>query len=220
MSAIDYLAGRKILEKENSKVNGEITVVKELLWGVSIFAGGLPQSGGLAKKIWMKPLVEVKKITKSNPPKNVLILGFAGGGMSHMVRKHWPKAEIIGIDIDPIMVKFGKKYLNWEESGAKVRIKDAISFIEETKKNGNKYDLICVDMYVGASVPEQFNTLKFVKSVKAIMSNEGISVFNRLYGKNNREIADKFKKILQNVFSKVRAVRPEANIMFICSNIV
>ena len=235
MSAMDYLAGRKILAEVDSPVNGKITVVKELAWGTYIKVGGLPQSGGLAKTIWETSLKVVKKTTKKNPPQSVLVLGFAGGGIAQISRDYWPECEIYGVDIDPLMVDLGRQYLKWEETGAKVWIQDATEFISEVISTGKptgefvsgslpsnyqlpatKFDLICVDMYVGDGVPKKFNTVKFVKSVKKLIADDGMAVFNRLYGSGNEELASEFNKTLEKVFPNIKIVYPDANVMFLC----
>ena len=56
----DFLTGTKILEEVDSPINGRLTVVQDLAWGVYIKAGGLTQSGGVAKKVWETTLKRIK----------------------------------------------------------------------------------------------------------------------------------------------------------------
>lgn len=230
MSAVDILAGRRVLVEIDSPYNGKITVVRELIWGTYIKAGGLPQSGGLAKDIWKKSLKTVRKLTKNSPPKTILILGFGGGGIAQIVRTFWPKCRIYGVDIDPDMVRLGREHLGWEKTNSEVYIIDANVFIDRLLSNKvddlkplvgknslvTKFDLVCVDMYVGDGVPEKFNSAHFAKKVKDITKEGGIAVFNRLYGSDNREAAYGFKKKLDKVFPDIVTVYPEANVMYIC----
>lgn len=235
MSAADVLAGRKILEEATSPINGALSVVREIGWGVYIKGGGLPQSGGLAKKIWEKSLKRVKQSTIYHSPNTVLVLGFGGGGIAHIARGLWPKCKVYGVDIDSVIVDLGRKYLDWEDTGAKVWLQDAEEFIKDVLTTGKprgkltskslstnrhlsttKFDLVCVDMYVGAGVPKRFNTTGFVKKVKKLLNKGGVAVFNRLYGKNNKEEATDFKKKLKKVFPEITTVYPAANIMFLC----
>ena len=239
MSAIDRLAGRRVLEEAVSPVNGTITVVREFLWGTYIMAGGLPQSGGLAERIWKKPLKKVKSERSHRRQgyggqvklKEILILGFGGGGMVSILKKHWPDAKITGVDIDSLMVELGRKYLQWDEENLKILIGDAGNIVDKLVQKGEgkfkdvdgrwqmvdaKYDLVCVDMYVGQQVPGKFNTVSFVEKIKKLLSKDGIAVFNRLYGGGNKEKALGFGHKLERVFSKIDIVRPEANMMFIC----
>lgn len=236
MTLTDFLSGHRVLEEADSPINGKLTVIREFVWGTYITAGGLPQSGGLAKQIWERSLKKVQLMKKSDLPKTVLVLGFAGGGIAHIAHNYWPDSKVYGVDIDPLMIDLGKKYLHWEKTGARVWVQDADSFIDEVAngkalsgkyvKNSHlsdssnvlpeTYDLVCVDMYVGDGVPERFNTLSFVKKVNKIVSKNGMAVFNRLYGPQNRELAEKFHETLDKVYPKITVVYPEANVMFLC----
>lgn len=239
MSAIDFLSGVKVLEERDSQINGKLTVVKDIFFGTYIKGGGLPQSGGLAKTIWEKTLKKIIRSTDYSDPKTILILGFAGGGIAHISRELWPECDIFGVDIDPVMVDLGKKYLDWENTEAKVWIQDAEEFIEDIllKKNPHGemsttsqllttnyqlpiagFDLVCVDMYVGAGVPEKFSTLKFIKLVDKIVGKDGLVIYNRLFGKDDRGEAKEFQNKLEKKYSNIFPVYPEANVMFLCAN--
>ncbi len=230
MSTIDFLSGRKVLDKATTRYNGEITVVRELAWGTYIKVGGLPQSGGLAKTIWQKSLRSVKGITSEIG--TVLVLGYAGGGIAEVCTKYWPDCKIYGVDIDEVMVEFGRKHLGWDKTNSTVWIGDATEFVDSIIKSGKPsgklaqgskentlpqtFDLVCVDMYVGSGIPEQFNTAEFAKKVKKLLAKDGIAVFNRLYGSHDTGIAMKFKEQLDKVYPNIKTVFPDANVMFIC----
>ena len=127
MSTFDILAGRKILDEAETPYNGKITVVREIAWGTNIQVGGLPQSGGLAKTIWQKSLRTVKGMTSDI--KTVLVLGYAGGGIAETCAKYWYDCDIYGVDIDEVMVEFGRKHLKWDKTNSKVWIDDATDFV-------------------------------------------------------------------------------------------
>jgi len=213
MSIANFLSGTKTLDRKKSDYNGELTVVRDIAWGTYIKAGGLPQSGGLARKIWEKPL---KKITNYQLLiSNILILGFGGGGVVEIMRKNWPKAKITGVDIDPVIVDLGKKYIGWDEKGVNVLIKDAWEFVNKSYEL-HKYNLILVDTYNGSTFPAKFAKTEFVRKLKKILDREGVVIFNRLYGAHDRGQADEFGEILDKEFTQVERLYPVANIMFVC----
>ncbi len=227
MGMFDLLSGRKILEEVDSPFNGKLVVVYEIGWGKVIWGGGLPQSGGLARKIWEEPLREVQR--SKAKVQNCLILGFGGGGIAHIVHEQWPSVDITGVDIDKHMVKLGRKHLGWEKTKAKVFIADASDFVADCMKlqrnksykpiyhlPSTKFDLICIDMYQGQEVPKKFNTKPFIQKIKKLKSKEGVVIFNRLYGASNEKQAHDFKKKLDTVFSNIHTVFPSANVMYIC----
>jgi len=221
---MDFLLGMKILEEKTSPINGKIKVVKSLGFGIYIQVEGLTQSGGVVEDIWRSALRKVKG--KRQEVKECLILGLGGGSAAKLVRKFWPasrgepKAKITGVDIDPVMVEMGKKYMGLDKVQVKIQIQDAKDFLLTISHQPStiKYDLILVDLYKGHEVPEKFQSENYIQLVRTVLASGGVAVFNRLYFGEKRPEAMKFGKKLEKVFSKVDYFYPEANVMFICYN--
>jgi spermidine synthase len=212
----NFLSGAKILEEVESPINGKLTVMRDLAWGVYIQADGITQSGGVAEKVWHSSLKEVKKV---NPEVDkCLILGLGGGGVTKAVKRYWPKVDITGVEIDPIMIDFGKKYMGLKESKVEIVIEDVMKFVKRQVKKGEKYDLILVDMYVGDTIPEKFVKPSFYNLIKKLLEKNGVIVVNRLYYDEKRKLADKTHHDLERIFPEVTTVFPEANVMFVCSD--
>lgn len=205
-----FLTGTEVLAKAHSPFNGELTVVRDLAWGTHIKGGGLTQSGGVAYTIWNTTL---KNVAKGGERKKVLILGLGGGSIARITNRLWPDAKVRGVDIDPVIVELGSKYLKLPRA-IDVVISDVTAFL---KKDTDAYDLICVDLYQGDTYPAEFETEVFVRTIKKHLSPTGIAVFNRLYYGDKRSLAYKFQKTLEQNFSDVSPVYPEANIMFVVS---
>lgn len=145
-------------------------------------------------------------------------MGLGGGGIAKIVRKNWPNVKITGVDIDPVIVDLGKKYLGLRETETEIIIKDAYEYCAKCKILNTKYDLICVDIYVGNEVPEKFQKEDFLELVLKLLDPEGIAVFNRLYYDEKRKIARDFERKLEKVFSEVTPVYPQANVLFVCKS--
>ena len=196
-----FMLGTKILEERKSKYNGQLRVVKTLGMGTYIQANGLTQSGGIVEKIWRQTL---KKVHRS--PITVhrsLILGLGGGTAAKLIRKFWPRAKITGVEIDPVMIELGIRYLGLDTSGIKIVIGDARKF------KIKKYDLVIVDTYLGD---------KFIDITRLHLTKSKIIVFNRLCYGDKRPEAVKFGRKLEKIFPKVEWFYPEANLMFFCYN--
>jgi len=202
------MVGTKILEERKSKFNGDLRVVKTWGMGTYIQAGGLTQSGGIVESIWKSTLKEVKK--QKSKIKNVLILGLGGGTLVKLIKKNWPETKIIGVDIDPIMVELGKKYLGLNTADVKIIVRDAYDHCLIP----NAYDLVIVDLYNGDRYPEKFATDKFLKLILKLLSKGGIAIFNRLYFGNKRPEAIKFGLKLKKIFKSVEYYYPKANLMY------
>lgn len=207
------MIGTRVLEEKKSKYNGNLRVVKTIGMGTYIQAEGLTQSGGIVETIWKQTLRRVK--SKRQELKKILILGLGGGTVAKLIRKKYSNAEIIGIEIDPVMIDFGKKYLDLDKINIDIKISDAFGFIESNKK---KYDLIVVDLYSGDQFPKQFEKEYYIHLVRINLARSGVAIFNRLYYGDKRPEAVRFGRTLEKTFGQVEWFYPEANLMFLCSN--
>jgi len=209
------MIGTKILEERESKYNGHLRVVKNIGLGTYIQAEGLTQSGGIVETIWKSTLKRIHKSLATNH--KTLILGLGGGTAAKLIRKLWPKAKITGVDIDPLIVELGKKYLGMGKYDVDIQIADALRFfINHQSPITNHFDLIIVDLYNGDQFLEKFGELGFLNKVKGSLSKNGVAVFNRTYYGDMRPKAVKFGLKLKKVFSRVEYYYPEANLMLIC----
>lgn len=199
--------GIKILEERKSKYNGEIKAVKSLGLGTYIQAGGLTQSGGVVEGIWKNTLRKVKKYKREI--KSVLILGLGGGSAAKIIRSLWKESKITGIDIDPVMIELGKKYLGLDKNNVDIIVSDAEKF-------KGKYDVVIVDLYNGDKFPEKFEKKEFLMKVRKSLNEDGVAVFNRLYYKKKKQEALKFAGKLKRHFGKVEFFFPQVNVMFFC----
>jgi spermidine synthase len=209
------MIGTKILEERESKFNGHLKVVRSLGFGTYIQAEGLTQSGGIVEAIWKSTL---RKIHRS--PFTVhrsLILGLGGGTVAKLIRKNWPDSKITGVDIDPIMIELGKKYLGLDQAIVDIKITDALKFLSVHRSRFTDcFDLVIVDLYSGDKFPEKFETDDCIKLVRCHLASNGIAIFNRLYYGDKRPEAVKFGNKLKKIFSNVEWFYPEANLMFLC----
>ena len=203
------------MEERESKYNGHLRVVKSIGLGTYIQAEGLTQSGGIVETIWKSTLKRIHKSLATNH--KTLILGLGGGTVAKLIRKLWPKAKITGVDIDPLIVELGKKYLGMGKYDVDIQIADALRFfINHQSPITNHFDLIIVDLYNGDQFPEKFGELGFLNKVKGSLLKNGVAVFNRTYYGDMRPKAVKFGLKLKKVFSRVEYYYPEANLMLIC----
>ena len=196
------MLGTRILEERESKYNGNIKVVRSLGFGTYIQVNNLTQSGGVVESIWKETLRKIRK-EKIN---TILILGLGGGTVAKLSKKYWPESKITGVEIDPVMVELGKKYLRL--SNTKVIVQDAYSF------DSAGFDLVIVDTYCGDKFPEKFENEIFLKK----LTKNKLVIFNRVYFSEKRKEAIKFGNKLENIFNKVKWFYPQANLMFFCYN--
>jgi len=203
-----------VLEEVVSPINGKIRVVRSLGLGTYIQVENITQSGGIVKDIWRST---IKKVAKLKPQVGkCLILGLGGGTAAGQIIKIWPNAKITGVDNDEKMVEMGRKYLGLKD--VECVIGDGLEFSIKANKKGQKYDLILIDIYLGRTLPSQFEKEDFLITIEKLLTPGGVAVFNRLYYGEKRPETMRFASKLEKVFPKVKYVYPEANLMLLCYN--
>jgi len=206
------MLGTKVLEERSSKYNGHLKVVRTFGMGTYIQSDGLTQSGGIVETIWKSTLRQIK----NKDIKEILILGLGGGTLAKLLRKKHPNSKIVGVEIDPMMIELGKKYLDLDKYDIKIEIKDVnkIKFRNYSAGASSAYDLVIVDMYNGDNFPKEFESDEFLNKLTKF---ENV-IINRLYYGDKRPDTVRFGNKIEKIFKKVKWLYPEANLMFICSN--
>jgi len=197
--------------KTKSKINGEI-VVKEQLGDYTLHVQGLIQSGGIIKGIWKKPLRFAQgKLSVSN----CLILGLGGGTVVQLIKNRWPEAKIIGVEIDPEIIKIGRKFFGLGEIKNLEIIKaNAFKWVDSHFNDLNhqsKFDLIIIDLYLGKEFPKEVESEEFLKNLKKLLAKKGLVIFNWLKGKSEKQFEEKVKKI----FPAIERIETPTNLFFV-----
>jgi spermidine synthase len=200
------LFGPKILEERQSKFSGPVKVVST--WGYKYIATGiLTQSGGLVKEVWEGVLRQYGREGKS-----WLILGLAGGTIAKVVSDRLKPEKIVGVEIDPLMVELGKKYLGLNKiPNLEIIVADAKLYFVS---HNSHFDFILVDMYLGDRLPGFVYDLIFLKKLKRF----GRSViFNHLfYDQEKKTKAEELVNKIRLIFPNVILVRKLTNLLIIC----
>jgi spermidine synthase len=199
LKRLKYFFLPQVLETFHSKYNGDISVVSDR-GRIRLVIGGLTQSGQLVDKIWTKGITYLRK-DKQFRPESCLILGLGGGTAAKLISDTWPGIKIFGVEIDPAIIRLGKKYLGLGEiKNQKIIIADAVTFVRKSRK---KFNLIIVDTYRGDQIPSEMLTEKFIKVLVEHLTQKGVIIFNLLfYTPQTRQIAQDLVKKL-NVYNIV-----------------
>jgi len=197
--------------KTKSKISGEI-VVKEQLGDYTLHVQGLIQSGGIIKGIWKKPLRFAQgKLSVSN----CLILGLGGGTVVQLIKNRWPEAKIIGVEIDPEIIKIGRKFFGLGEIKNLEIIKaNAFKWVDghfNDLNHQSKFDLIIIDLYLGKEFPKEVESEEFLKNLKKLLAKKGLVIFNWLKGKSEKQFEEKVKKI----FPAIERIETPTNLFFV-----
>jgi len=196
-----------------SRINGTITVEK-FLGKNRITVGGCWQSGEHAERITKAMLQTVPQ--PAERIKNILVLGVGGGSMINVINLFYPKAHITGIEIDPVMIAMGKKYLHLSKaSSLDIVIEDAREFVKTWKRS--TFDLIFLDLYVGCEEPAFLVTKDFLTNIQKIVGKKGSFVCNASNLPVNKRRTEMLIVQLRQTFAKVAVFHLPPNVI-ICAS--
>lgn len=205
------LLPRTILEIK-SPISGNIKVVEQL-GKYRLHVGEMLQSGGILEGVWKKALSSVK-----HPRSNILILGLGGGTVARLAAVKWPGVKIIGVEIDPIIIKLGKKFFGLNEiPGLEIVIDDADDWVKQAMKERTRFDLIIVDVYLKDEIPQECKTPAFLNRIKRLLSKNGVAIFNQLLVKKKKKEAEKATEDLKKLFPQVELVKTSTNLFVLAS---
>jgi spermidine synthase len=77
---------------------------------------------------------------------SVLLLGLGGGSAARVVRALAPQAQIVGVELDPEVVRVARRHLDLDQLGIEVVIGDARDFLESEQR---RFDVVLEDVFVG-----------------------------------------------------------------------
>jgi len=194
---ISYLLPLTI-EQSFSSLNGQIKVI--LSDGqYKISAGEAIQSGGQALYLWQQTFSSLKDHEfRLRPPATCLFLGLAGGNAVTLAHTYWPKARLLAVDYDPVIVGLGRKYFTFSDLGSlQIIIADARHWVSRSHR---LFDCLFVDLYHGADIPAFALQKSFLTDLKKRLTPHGVIVFNySIYQRGNQEIKQ-FKTALHSIF--------------------
>lgn len=148
---------------------------------------------------------------------NALIIGLGGGTSSKQITVGYGDVPIDGVEIDPEIVRVGRKYFEMNEPNLNVIVQDGRYVLRTTDK---KYDLIAVDAYEQPYIPFQLTTREFFGEVDNALTPEGVAVMNVGRTRTDYRLVDVMASTMKSVFDYVYIIDTEryTNSMIIGTN--
>jgi spermidine synthase len=84
--------------------------------------------------------------------RRVLVLGLGGGSAARLVRALAPRAEIVGVELDPRVVAAARRHFALDRLGVEVVCDDALRALGRERR---RFDLVIEDCFVGAGRAER-----------------------------------------------------------------
>lgn len=201
MSLLSYIVPR-IVARYSSPHNRDIRVLEEKGKN-KLLVDGSRQSGEYVLKLWQEALCTFG-IIPSPDIRSILLFGVAGGTLIHLLHALYPDAMIHGVDVDARMIDIGKKYFGLGRvGGLTLTVADAKEFLLGAAAKKKQWDMVVVDLFVGAAIPAFVGEERFIRDLKRIMAPKGILLINYLhereYGALSALLLAKLTKIFHSV---------------------
>ncbi|MFM2225193.1 MAG: hypothetical protein RJA07_1395 [Bacteroidota bacterium] len=147
-----------------------------------------------------------------------LIIGMGMGSISKILYSIQNKKNIqyTAIEAETTVVNWAKKYI-------KSSFYEKINWINEDAltalyKLPNKYDLICVDVFVHRSVPAFVQSKSFIEQCKLLMNDNAILLFNIIADDAEKLINENFTDNFKTIFLKHEVLKINENQIWVGYN--
>ena len=131
-------------------------------------------------------------------------LGAGAFAMPQHFAKHWPKAEVDVVEIDPEVIEAGYDHFRLGEyENISAHAMDARRFLAMAFQ---KYDFIFGDAYNGVRyIPAHLTTKEFFETVQRVLDEDGVFVMNIISGVTGEKAAlfDAIRETVATVFENV-----------------
>jgi spermidine synthase len=108
--------------------------------------------------------------------KRVVLLGLGGGEMLRAARRTLPKAELIGVELDPKVAQAARQDFRVGDFGVKVVEDDAAPYMDRAVVGS--IDGVMVDVYDDDVIPLYFRSPVFFRSCRRALSPRGLLLMN------------------------------------------
>lgn len=136
---------------------------------------------------------------------NVLILGFGLGSVLVLLKRIYKlNFNCTAVEFDNIVIELAKKYLDDEIINQTTIVNaDAYEWVKQNKTLSSTFDLIIIDLFVDRLTENKFFETSFIKHNKALLSKNGLLLFNTLSSNKNRKyLKHYFDKQFRPLFKK------------------
>lgn len=143
---------------------------------IKLFTKNTNYSGGKLKSMFKKAL----KHMDFKPEDTILVLGFGMGSVWEIIKFNKKQnPTIIGVDNEPLMLGYIKKYSPYILSDSKTKfvIKDAFFYIDNCK---HVFSYIIIDLFFDDQVANVVNDPQFVTRLKALCNDKTRVVLNTM----------------------------------------
>lgn len=150
------------------------------------------------------------------PRSNVLLLGLGLGSIPELLENYiGVRYDYVAVEIDPVIIGLAADYsLPALSANVEVHEADALAFL---RIDARRYDLICVDVFQDATVPEHLDGPDFLALLRGSLNPGGAVVYNRLADtlRHKTQAKDYYEQRFKRAFPEGELVNTGGNFMLV-----
>jgi len=120
---------------------------------------------------YYQQLVLARPLADPRPPRRILLLGLGGGTMARLAREAWPEVEMHGVELDPTLLERLNEGFGLPGLGLSTYVGDGRAWL---RRLPGPWDLVMVDVSVGATPPAHMSSPEFLSEVLARLAPHGV----------------------------------------------
>ena len=130
--------------------------------------------------VFSTPQKLIASWSKRGSVDNALVLGCAGCTIPRFIVLKYPDCKTVGIEYEEKFIEIAWKYFWIPEFDSKFQLLhgDAFEYVKNT--DGEKYDIICVDVFSENQLPQDVFSNEFLSDVNNCSKDNSIIIFNLL----------------------------------------
>jgi len=134
---------------------------------------------------------------------SLCLIGLAAGTISKQYTAVFGPIPIDGVEIDPQIVRVGRKYFDMNEPNLNVVVADGRAFLAHTDR---RYDVVGIDAYRLPYIPWHLTTVEFFQQVRDHLTGEGVVAINVGHTDSDWRLVEAMVATLGRVFSSVHVI--------------
>lgn len=150
-----------------------------------------------------------ERLVPEEETSSALILGLGGGTVARWLKERWPRARVVGYELDPAVVRVAKDFFSLGDD-VEVKTQD----FREAFKTDDKFDLIVVDLYSGYKFLPEAESEEVISKLRDKLNPAGRVAFNRVGVNNGPGGLVEFENKLRRVFPRVTIEKVNLNQIF------
>jgi len=152
---------------------------------------------------------------KNKAVNRALVLGLGLGSIPYILEKKFKLLSYFTcVELDSAVIDLFEEFV-LEKLNSQFNIKNDDGYNYLLNSN-EKFDLICMDIFNDAKIPDKFSTLDFLKLLESNLSISGILIYNRLAeNQKDIELNEQFDLLFLKIFPSRKLLKLNSNWMFI-----